>query len=58
MRAELLEKFKRDNRAYDMLKEKGLNPIGAGFQHCVYKKKKKYPSFTVAADTLFPDWDK
>lgn len=58
MKTELLEKFKKDNRAYELLEKKGCNPVGCGFRHCVYVNDKEYPSFVVAADTLFPNWDK
>ena len=56
MRTELLEKIKKDNRAYDMLEKNGCNPIGV-YGKYVIASDKPYPSFTVAADTLFPGWD-
>lgn len=58
MKTELVEKFKKDNRAYELLEKKGCNPVGCGFRHCVYVNDKEYPSFVAAADTLFPKWDK
>lgn len=57
LRKELLNKFKKDNRAYDLLQGNGLNPIGV-YGKYVIANGEPYPSFTIAADMLLPDWDK
>lgn len=57
MRSELLEKIKKDNRAYDFLENNGCNPIGV-YGKYVIANSNSFPSFIVAADTLFPEWDK
>ena len=57
MTTQLLEKLKKDNRAYDMLEKNKYNPIGV-YGKYVIANGESYPSFTIAADMLLPEWDK
>lgn len=57
MRNELLEKIKKDNRAYDFLEKNGYNPIGV-YGKYVIANDNYFSSFIAAADALFPEWDK
>ena len=57
MISKFLEKIKKDNRAYDFLEKCRYNPIGVYGKYVIVNGN-YFPSFIVAADTLFPEWEK
>lgn len=58
MRKELIEKLKKHHRAYEWLEANGYNPISAYGKYVIIEGGKTYKTFTEAADTINPNWDK